>query len=74
MLFDWSIRCQIFPVRSSSLFAGSQPCLIVIYNKADTKLLPKLYVNRMLNPTLEESKLQGALKEGESFTVFEDGG
>ena len=68
-------KMQIFPLKKySSLFAGLQPCLIVIYNKADTKLLPKLFVNRILNPTLEELKLQGVLKEGESFTVFEDGG
>jgi hypothetical protein len=45
---------QIFPLKKySSLFAGSQPCSIVIYNMADTKLLPKLFVNRILNPTLE---------------------
>jgi hypothetical protein len=70
-------KMQIFPLKKySRLFTGSQPCLFVIYNKADTKLLPKLFVNRSLDPTLEELKLQGvlSLKEGESFTVFEDGG
>ncbi len=68
-------KMQIFPLNKYlSLFVGSQPCLIAICNKADTKLLPKLFVNRILNPTLEEFKLQGVLKEGESFTVFEDGG
>jgi hypothetical protein len=68
-------KMQIFPLKKySSLFAGSQPSLIVIYNKADTYLLPKLFVNRILNPTLEELKLQGVLKKEESFTAFEDGG
>jgi len=44
--------------------------LIAIYNKADTKLLHKLFVNRILNPTLEALKLQGVLKKRQTFTVF----
>ena len=56
----------------NSLFVGSQPCLIVIYNKADTKVLSKMFRVEVLEKTLQEK--QGNLQPGESFVDFEDGG
>ena len=63
-------KTQIFPLKKySSLFAGSQPCLIVIDNKSDTKLLPKLFVNRILNPTLGV-QTAGVLKELQIASMY----
>lgn len=56
----------------NSLFIGSQPCVVVIYNKKTTNLLPKLFRKYILDPTLAE--LTSELKENEVHVVFEDGG
>ena len=56
----------------NSLFVGSQPCLIVVHNKADPKVLSKTFRVEVLEKTLQEK--QGNLQPGESFVDFEDGG
>ena len=55
-----------------SNFVGPAHACIVLHNKDDKKLLPKIFRERILNPTCEFLKLD--LTEGEFTVVFGDGG
>jgi len=56
----------------SNLFAGSQPAVIVIYNKKDAAMLPRIFREIILEPTVAE--FTGELEEHEYHLIFQDGG